>query len=76
MTVGQAAEPLEVPVRSRAVGSARRAAARWEATQGYGFLLPALVLLLLFVGGISYNVARGRSPDCHCFGQLHSAPAG
>ena len=48
MTVGQAAEPLEVPVRSRAVGSARRAAARWEATQGYGFLLPALVLLLLF----------------------------
>src|SRR5205823_5892408 len=20
--------------------------------------------------------ARGRRPDCHCFGQLHSAPAG
>jgi methylamine dehydrogenase accessory protein MauD len=34
------------------------------------------VLLLLFVGGISYNLARGRTPDCHCFGQLHSAPAG
>src|SRR5437016_3876416 len=38
--------------------------------------LGALVLLLLFVGGISYNLARGRQPDCHCFGQLHSAPTG
>src|SRR5438128_3963970 len=36
----------------------------------------ALVLLLLFVAGISYNLAHGRTPDCHCFGQLHSAPAG
>jgi peroxiredoxin/uncharacterized membrane protein YphA (DoxX/SURF4 family) len=38
--------------------------------------LGALTLLLLFVIGISYNLARGRHPDCHCFGQLHSAPAG
>src|SRR5213082_2238567 len=38
--------------------------------------LGALVLLLLFIAGISYNLARGRQPDCHCFGQLHSAPAG
>jgi peroxiredoxin/uncharacterized membrane protein YphA (DoxX/SURF4 family) len=38
--------------------------------------LGALLLLLLFVGGIGYNLARGRTPDCHCFGQLHSAPAG
>jgi uncharacterized membrane protein YphA (DoxX/SURF4 family) len=36
----------------------------------------ALVLLLVFVGGISYNLAQGRTPDCHCFGQLHSAPVG
>lgn len=36
----------------------------------------ALVLLLMFVGGIGYNLARGRQPECHCFGQLHSAPAG
>ena len=36
----------------------------------------ALALLLLFVAGIGYNLARGRTPDCHCFGQLHSAPAG
>ena len=38
--------------------------------------LGALALLLTFVGGIGYNLARGRTPDCHCFGQIHSAPAG
>src|SRR5215213_9730839 len=36
----------------------------------------ALALLVLFIAGISINLARGRKPDCHCFGQLHSAPAG
>jgi methylamine dehydrogenase accessory protein MauD len=38
--------------------------------------LGALALLLLFVVGIGANLARGRKPECHCFGQLHSAPAG
>src|SRR5215211_6938486 len=38
--------------------------------------LGALALLSVFVVGITYNLARGRKPDCHCFGQLHSAPAG
>jgi methylamine dehydrogenase accessory protein MauD len=38
--------------------------------------LGALVLLLVFVVGIGANLARGRKPDCHCFGQLHSAPVG
>jgi peroxiredoxin len=38
--------------------------------------LGALALLSVFVVGISFNLARGRKPDCHCFGQLHSAPAG
>jgi uncharacterized membrane protein YphA (DoxX/SURF4 family) len=36
----------------------------------------ALALLLVFLVGIGINLARGRKPDCHCFGQLHSAPAG
>src|SRR5450755_1312192 len=36
----------------------------------------ALALLLVFVVGISSNLARGRAPDCHCFGQLHSEPIG
>jgi methylamine dehydrogenase accessory protein MauD len=36
----------------------------------------ALVLLVLFVAAIAANLARGRKAECHCFGQLHSAPAG
>src|SRR5215204_7368054 len=38
--------------------------------------LGALALLLLFMVAIGINLARGRKPECHCFGQLHSAPAG
>lgn len=33
-------------------------------------------LLAVFSVAIGYNLARGRAPECHCFGQLHSAPAG
>lgn len=50
-----------------------------------GLLLPAatatagaagaLVLLLVFSAAIAVSIARGRAPDCHCFGRLHSAPA-
>jgi peroxiredoxin len=36
----------------------------------------AFTLLLLFMVGIGVNLVRGRKPECHCFGQLHSAPAG
>src|ERR671910_584689 len=36
----------------------------------------SLALLLLFILGIGTNLARGRKPECHCFGQLHSSPAG
>src|SRR5215467_13262690 len=36
----------------------------------------ALLLLLLFIFGIAFNLARGRTPACHCFGQLSSMPAG
>ena len=36
----------------------------------------ALLLLAFFTTGIAASLARGRRPDCHCFGQLHSAPAG
>jgi peroxiredoxin/uncharacterized membrane protein YphA (DoxX/SURF4 family) len=35
-----------------------------------------LVLLLLFTAAISVSLARGRAPDCHCFGQLHAKPVG
>lgn len=36
----------------------------------------AVILLLSFVVGISAALRRGAAPDCHCFGQLHSRPAG
>jgi thiol-disulfide isomerase/thioredoxin len=36
----------------------------------------ALALLVLFSGAIGVSLARGRAPDCQCFGRLHSAPAG
>ncbi len=36
----------------------------------------ALVLLGLFMAGITVNLARGRQPDCRCFGQVHAAPVG
>ena len=44
-------------------------------TAWYG-ALGALTLLATFLAAIGYNLARGRAPDCHCFGQLHSEPAG
>ncbi len=36
----------------------------------------AAVLLLAFCAGITRSMVRGEAPDCHCFGQLHSSPAG
>jgi peroxiredoxin len=33
-------------------------------------------LLGAFIVGIGINLARGRTPDCRCFGQVHSAPIG
>ena len=43
--------------------------ARWAA-------LGAAILLGGFIAGIGRALARGQQPDCHCFGQIHSAPAG
>ncbi|HEV2974736.1 MAG TPA: MauE/DoxX family redox-associated membrane protein [Solirubrobacteraceae bacterium] len=42
--------------------------ARWGAAG-------SLVLLALFVVGLTRVLRRGEEPDCHCFGQLHSKPA-
>lgn len=36
----------------------------------------ALALLLIFIVVIGITLAHGRTPDCHCFGQLHSEPVG
>ncbi len=36
----------------------------------------ATVLLAAFAAAIARSIARGEAPDCHCFGVLHSEPAG
>src|SRR5215210_1377574 len=45
-------------------------ATSWYAAVG------ALFLLVLFIGQMTYQMAKGNAPDCHCFGQLHSEPVG
>lgn len=43
-------------------------ATSWYAAIGASFLL------LLFIIQMSYQMAHGNAPDCHCFGQIHSEP--
>jgi peroxiredoxin len=45
------------------------ASARWGA-------LGALALLGALSAAVAVQLARGRRPDCRCFGRLHSAPVG
>ena len=79
----RAASDFGVPQRlSRAVAlglplaELATAAALLPATSAPWGALAALGLLLAFCVGIAANMAKGRAPDCHCFGQLHSEPAG
>lgn len=62
---------IALPLAELAVAGALlpRSSAWWAACAALG-------LLVAFIVGISFNLIRGRKPDCHCFGQLHSAPAG
>ncbi len=34
----------------------------------------AILLLFVFIGGMLYQLKLGNTPDCHCFGQIHSEP--
>ncbi len=52
-----------------AVALLYRPTARWGA-------VGALLLLLAFTAGVGRAMSRGEAPDCHCFGQIHSKPAG
>jgi methylamine dehydrogenase accessory protein MauD len=36
----------------------------------------ALALLVVFGAAVTAARARGRAPQCHCFGAIHSAPVG
>src|SRR5215216_483327 len=38
--------------------------------------IAGLLLLLVFIGGMIFQMAKGNAPDCHCFGQIHSEPVG
>jgi hypothetical protein len=49
-------------------GALLTGAARWGA-------LGAAVLLAVFADAMAWNLSRGRSPECHCLGQVRSAPA-
>lgn len=48
----------------------------WFGTTATVAALAAAALFLVFVAAIVVNLRQGRQPDCHCFGQLHSEPAG
>lgn len=39
-------------------------------------LLGCLGLLGVFAAAIANSMARGLTPECHCFGEIHSAPVG
>jgi peroxiredoxin/uncharacterized membrane protein YphA (DoxX/SURF4 family) len=45
-------------------------AAAWQSA------VAAMVLFALFTVAITFQIAKGRRPSCHCFGQLRSAPIG
>lgn len=47
----------------------------WDPFTRLGAVL-ASVLFMLFSLGVVNVLRQGRRPDCHCFGQLHSAPVG
>ncbi len=32
------------------------------------------LLLAIFIGGMAFQMAKGKTPDCHCFGAIHSEP--
>lgn len=34
----------------------------------------AVLLLGIFIAGMTVQMIKGNAPDCHCFGQIHSEP--
>jgi thiol-disulfide isomerase/thioredoxin len=62
---------LALPLAELAIaaGLLFTASARYAAVAAAG-------LLVMFCAAIALALTRGRTPDCHCFGRLHSARAG
>lgn len=42
----------------------------------WGGAVAALVLLVVFTFTLAISLLRGRTPECHCFGQISSSPVG
>lgn len=68
-----------------AAGLGRRLLPAGELVVGFGLLaapsarlaaLGACALLVAFFVAVARLVIGGQSPDCHCFGQVHSEPVG
>ncbi len=66
--VGFGAVALPVIELATAAALLVRPSAKWGA-------VAALLLLVVSSVGIVNALARGKTPDCHCFGNIHSAPA-
>jgi uncharacterized membrane protein YphA (DoxX/SURF4 family)/thiol-disulfide isomerase/thioredoxin len=43
---------------------------------GWWAAVAAMLLLLAFTAVVARSLARGRAPDCNCFGRLSSGPVG
>jgi uncharacterized membrane protein YphA (DoxX/SURF4 family) len=67
--VGIGAHALSLAELAVAILLFPRPTARWGA-------LGAFLLLASFSVAIARAISNGAQPDCNCFGQLHSAPAG
>ena len=52
------------------------AAALLPASLAWYGALAALALLALFSAAVAFQLARGRRPDCNCFGTIHAKPIG
>lgn len=69
--------PLVRPVAAvLPVAEAAVAVALVDARSAVPGAVAALVLLVMFIAGIAIALARGKQPDCRCFGALHSAAVG
>jgi len=62
--------PLLPPVEIAVGAGFMFAASAWYAAWAAG------ALLVIFIGAIAANLARGRQPPCNCFGQLQAKPIG
>ncbi len=73
----RAPPPARRPARDAAPGHRDRRRGRLDpGRERLWGAVAALALLVVFTGGIAGTLIAGRRPDCHCFGQLYSAPIG